>query len=233
MRSISRVVSTLGALLVIAGILGPIIGFDGGQIFPGIVLLFIGRALAKQATTAETKGEEPVTQRVLNTVRTRTMPPARGPAPPRRSPPPAAGSMTPPPVTTQPEPSAEPNEKQEMLETLLLAGSELTERKEAETGDTGDTGVEPRMSSAEMVMGKRVGGDAGDMGVEPRMSSAEMVMGKRVGGDAGDMGVEPRMSSAEMVMRKRVGGEAKPRMSSAEMISEARKRWGSRPGAGR
>jgi hypothetical protein len=191
MRSISRVLSGLGALLVIAGILGPIIGFDGGQIFPGIVLLFIGRALAKQATTAGTKGEEPVTQRVLNTVRTRTTPPARSTSPPRRSPPRAAGSaMAPPPETTQPGPSAEPTKSQEMLETLLLGGSEPTERKEAGTGDTGDVEVEPRMSSAEMVMRKRVGGDAGDMGVEPRMSSAEM-------------------------------------------ISQARKRWGNRPGAGR
>lgn len=167
MRGVSRVLSALGVLLVIAGILGPIFGFDGGSFFPGIVLLFIGRVMAKQATgTGSTAGgEESTPQRVLNTVRAKTPPPPP-PSPPRRQPPPARKEPEPSPTPTyriEPEPPPKtstkpaPAGKQRMLESLLLAGSELADQKEdgtSETGEvsgTGEVGPKPRMTSEEMI----------------------------------------------------------------------------------
>lgn len=148
MRGFSRLIVALGGLLVIAGILGPIIGFPDVGIFPGVVLLFFGRIMSKQAAGSGRTSERvrPAPQRVLNTDRkTRPAPPP----PPRRQPPPRP-----------PEPKQEPEPIREevMLESILLAGSSLADQKEREEGEgkieeleLGEIEAKQPMSSQEMI----------------------------------------------------------------------------------
>jgi hypothetical protein len=198
---------TLGFLLIAAGVLGPIVGFPSGGVFPGIVLFFIGRVISKQTAGTESpagrRGSEP--QPALNTMRSRM--PSRAPAPPRRTPP--ARRMEPESPRTE-KTVPKPEQKQSMLESILLAGSELADDKTKGGGATDETEVGPRMTSEEMILGKRVERETGETGVGPRMTSEEMILGKRVEREMGEMGVGPRMTSEEM-------------------IAEARKRWGHRP----
>jgi hypothetical protein len=150
-------------ILIVAGILGPIIGFDGNGFLPGIVLLFIGRAMSKQARTQSAEaGDEPVAQRALNTVRAKTMPPPPRPTPPpRRTPPPPSNE----PAQAKPMPVAEPKpmriepvesapgpvQKQGMLESVLLAGSELADKKDIEMTESRPMEPTTRMTSDEMI----------------------------------------------------------------------------------
>lgn len=164
MKGISRVLAALGVLLIVAGILGPVIGFDGNAFLPGIVLLFIGRAMSKQARSQSGRAEdEPVAQRVLNTARTKTTPPPSFPTPPpRRTPPPPPrepAQMAKPKPLAEPKPvRAEPTittpgpaQKQSMLESILIAGSDLADEKD--TGVTESRPMEPktRMTSDELI----------------------------------------------------------------------------------
>lgn len=152
MKGIGRIIGTIGWLLVIAGIGGPIFGLDGFNVFPGIALLFIGRVLGKQAKRRdlETESEperEPVSERLLNTERRTT---ARRPPPPRRQAPPPPPPPAKRPVALE---EAETPDRESMLETILVAGVELAEEKETEVvGDRmGDTDAYKPMTSEEMI----------------------------------------------------------------------------------
>lgn len=150
--------------MIVAGILGPIIGFDGNGFLPGIVLLFIGRAMSKQARTQSAgAGNEPVAQRALNTVRAKTMPPPPRPtsSPGRTAPPPPKepAQMAKPPPSAEPKPmrseppksTTAPAQKQSMLESVLLAGSELADQKDTETTESRPLEPTTRMTSDEMI----------------------------------------------------------------------------------
>jgi hypothetical protein len=232
MRGISRLLGALGALLIVAGVLGPIIGFNSGGIFPGIVLLFIGRAMAKQATRTGTgrgpSGSKPPP------VPVRSKRPSATRTPPRRTPP--VRRKAPERPTAQPAP--EPAQRQSMLESILLAGSELTYETAEGDDASAETEDTPRMTSEEMIAGRGRAADMGETEVIPRMTSEEMIAGRGRAADMGETEVIPRMTSEEMIAgRGRAADmgdvEVKQRMSSEEMIADARKRWGQRPDTGR
>lgn len=201
MRAISRLLQALGFILIFVGII-PIPGFPDIGIFPGIVLLFIGRIISKQTPGPQTSSgrSRPTPQRVLNTERT---PRPASPAPRRRPP---VRRMEPEPPST-PKPSPEPAGKQSVLESILLAGSELAGEKAEGGGAIDETEVGPGMTSEEMITGKGAGRVVGDMEVGLGMTSEGLIARK---GIQDDMGI-------------------KPRMTSEEMVAEARKRWGHRP----
>lgn len=169
MKGISRILAALGTALMIAGVLGPIFGFNGGTFIPGIVLLFIGRAMAKQASRSKNGGEtgQPTPQRALNTERRPE--PATSPPPPRREPP---ARRTEP----EPTPGPKPAEREAMLESILLAGSEVADEKASGDLPADEMETGPRMTSGEMITGAGAGRTrGGDMEGTPRKTSEEMI----------------------------------------------------------
>ncbi|MGD2101216.1 MAG: hypothetical protein PVG83_03200 [Acidimicrobiia bacterium] len=173
MKGIGRILGTIGWLMVIAGIGGPIFGLDGFNIFPGIALLFIGRLLSRQGKRSEAEAEpdserEPASERLLNTERqTARRPPRRQPPERRQAPPPP-----PPPVRPVAPEEVETSDRESMLETILLAGTELAEEKEIEDSgdDMGDTDSYEPMTSEEMIARARQRWDRKPMRPGPDMT---------------------------------------------------------------
>lgn len=132
---------------VAASILIPMLGFGGLNLFPGIVLVFVARAIRTQAarnapTDPEEVEPEPQidsSERILNTER------RQPPSPPA----PAQSYRAP---EQRPEPAA--SERNELLEKIVLAGRETVEETSPgldERAPEEEIDVMGPMSSAEMI----------------------------------------------------------------------------------
>lgn len=151
MTVLGRILQAIGWIWLALGFFGP--AFDlpiQPNIFPGIIILFLARILRSQGQRSapeEPAEARPVEQepqpRALNTERIRT------PETPSQKPPPSS------PVTHSTRaPSAEAR-RQEMLEQILVAGTDLaTEAASPEPSPVADEEVPATpspMSSAEMI----------------------------------------------------------------------------------
>jgi hypothetical protein len=158
MAVLGRILQAIGWVWLALGFLGPLVNLpvDLG-IIPGIILIFISRIFRSQAARRASQGSEPpvsveeqVEPRVLNTERKRPEPapsqPSR-PAPETRPTYEPVRSGSP-----KPTPAAK---RQEMLEQILVAGTEMASESE-EPRTTIPEREEPPpiarpMSSAEMI----------------------------------------------------------------------------------
>lgn len=158
MTALGRILQAVGWAWFALGFLGGFINlpFDL-NIFPGIVLIFISRIIRAQGarTTPDEGGEaeeleDEVQPRILNTERARPRPRAPEKAIPTA--PEKARSETP-----EPTPEAK---RQEMLEQILVTGTDLAARSAAPETDAMETdameteevpGPAGPMSSAEMI----------------------------------------------------------------------------------
>jgi len=156
MAALARIVQMVGWLWVIAGLVLPALGLADPSFFPGVILIFIARALRAQAAR-HAPPEEPEEQiveaeRVLNTERTRPQPiptPAKTPQPG-----PSQDSRK-----TEQEPVADAlkrTARDDLIERIAMAGREAGERSpevaksDVTTPTTGEERQGP-MSSAEMI----------------------------------------------------------------------------------
>jgi hypothetical protein len=140
MRGFARALGIVGWLWFITGFVGPMFGFDLFNIFPGLVLIFISRMMARAARTRipEEAEESPAPERVLNTDR---------PTPPPPRPEPVVRHHQPEP---QPRPETEPV-RDDILNRILLAGREAEDETVVhEEASPPDEGTTPR-TSAEMI----------------------------------------------------------------------------------
>lgn len=145
MAALGRIVQIIGWLWFAAAIFGEALGLPDLNIFPAILLIFVARALRRQAKrqSAETEdhsrppdfpGEEPAQEeRPLNTER--QQPPPR----PRVEPIP------------QPDPVAEVREHNELLEKILAADEAAPRPGPMPTTAGSDEDRRPPITSAEMV----------------------------------------------------------------------------------
>lgn len=151
MQVLGRILQVVGWLWVAAGFFGPALNlpFDL-NFFPGIILVFISRILRAQAARYGGDEEEPVTP-----ASTRQPVEVQRPAPrpqPERRPRPEPREAE----TTSAD--AEAN-RQEMLEQILITGTEVAEEEAspapeaepAEIEETDHSGSSGPMSSAEMI----------------------------------------------------------------------------------
>lgn len=149
MAAVGRILQVLGWLWIIAGIAGSFFDFGGFNVFPGIILLFISRALRRRTPRSqipdvgreqeqEPIDEEPeVPERMLNTERHREIPPPE--------PEPVVLDLP------EPEPSPPPEERSEVIERIVAAGREVSDVADERASDE-DKGVDSKpMSSAEMI----------------------------------------------------------------------------------
>lgn len=154
MQALGRVLQVLGWLWFLAGIVGPIFGFDRLNFFPGLVLIFIARVIRVQRRRTEqaepeTQGverETPAPERVLNTER------PQQPSAPSPSPRPTVDNAVE--RTTQPEPMSEPSEERDdLLERIVAAGREGADEVETpeDPGPPPAPGSRASMSSEEMI----------------------------------------------------------------------------------
>lgn len=139
MRVVGRILQAVGWIWIVAGFAGPAFGFDAPNFFPGIILLFISRffrANAARTEPPEDDGEAtaPQPERILNTDRVQTPPPA-----PRPAPRPAPQPTPPRPDPIFEKPAAEPEDigtEEDLFERILLAGTAAADEmeKSAEPG---------------------------------------------------------------------------------------------------
>lgn len=151
----------VGWLWVIAGFVLPALDLADPSVFPGVILIFVARALrtqlARHAPPEEVEEEPDEPARVLNTERARPVPtpePAKTPAP--EPPKPAQ------PTTRQPAPKtiadvSKPEDRDDVIERIAMAGRAASEP----TSPVGSPGVvktpakdeerQAPMSSAEMI----------------------------------------------------------------------------------
>lgn len=109
MAALGRLLSTIGWLWFGAGIVAPMFAFDRVNVFPGLILILVGRVIRAQARRRESdEASEPASPeqeaRPLNTDRvqpTPTVGPAAEPA--VRTPPILGTPIPPPPVVVQPD----------------------------------------------------------------------------------------------------------------------------------
>lgn len=149
MAAIGRILQVLGWLWIIAGIAGSFFNFGGFNVFPGIILLFVSRALRKQTRRSqipdigreqeqEPAYDEPeVPERMLNTDRHREVPPPE--------PEPVVLDLE------EPEPSPSGDERGEMIERILAAGREVSDVTDEAVSDEGESVDSKPISSAEMI----------------------------------------------------------------------------------
>lgn len=158
MAALGRILQAAGWLWVIAGIIGPIFGLSGFNVFPGIIALFIARILRNQAVQKElpdlgdqAEEPEPTPPRMMNTERRRTTPPpAPGPVASETMPEPAIGDAQ------EPEADAPARKRNELLEQIVLAGREAATEEAPSPMPNDEVGMgeeEKRgpMSSEEMI----------------------------------------------------------------------------------
>lgn len=167
MASLGRVLQIAGWLWFAVGIVGPMVGYDLVNPFPGLILIFVARAIRTQAARNEPEEEsheEPAKpappERPLNTERTQR------PAPPSPSPDPAArhqkaGPAPRPESAYVPEPGSSADEdgddieRENIIERIVLAGRQAgTKESSQERVDLARSvrseDAKP-MSSAEMI----------------------------------------------------------------------------------
>ncbi len=154
MAALGRILQVVGWFWVLAGFFGSIAGYEGINIFPGLILVFVARAIRNQAAKRTRDEPEEVAtepqeqpQRVLNTERVARPQPAPEPVVryQKSEEQMAAGSEEP----------ASP-ESDGLIERIVLAGrEEAGEDMEHEAGPwqdpAGDDRSPVRMSSAEML----------------------------------------------------------------------------------
>jgi len=154
MQVLGRILQVLGWLWFLAGIVGPIFGFERFNFFPGLILIFIARVIRAQRGRAEqaetepqgSQRETPVAERVLNTER------RQQPSAPSPSPQPTVDSTVD--RTPRPEPMArQPEERDDLLERIVAAGREVADEVETseDPGPPPTPGGRAPMSSEEMI----------------------------------------------------------------------------------
>ena len=157
MAAIGRLLQVIGWLWLVGGFVLPALGLADITVFPGLILIFVARALRAQAARnapPEVVQEQPLEERILNTDRVRVEPkPSPKPAPP----PPQQVNI--PRQTEQgPKPPA-PSERESLIERIAEAGREaeadLTETGRAPLDVTAPRGVTKPMSSEEMIAAAR------------------------------------------------------------------------------
>ena len=154
-----RLLQVIGWLWVAAGFLAPLTGRQGFNVLPGLILVFIARAIRTQA--ARNAPEEPdeaeparveQVERPLNTQRTRPTAPPPSPDPvvryqeaePRSEPEPAE-------IEEEPVP-----EREGLIERIVIAGRDAEHKESSQDRLESarvprDHGRRPVMSSAEMI----------------------------------------------------------------------------------
>jgi len=154
MQAIGRILQIVGWLWFAAGIVGPVVGLDRFNFFPGLVLVFFSRIIRAQA--ARTASPQPET----NEGEAETTPPPRPlntergqPSAPTPSP---QVSYTPrPPVPELVVDSAEPPDDQsDLLERIVAAGREVGEEitEKTSTPDLAEPDMDRKpMTSEEMI----------------------------------------------------------------------------------
>jgi hypothetical protein len=155
MAAVGRILQVIGWIWLALGFFGSLINLPVDlDILPGIVLIFIARIFRAQAarrapeeSEAPTTGESQPRPSPLNTERSRSRVPPPEPTPPARP--------TPEPVLLEPPQPSPETKRKEMLDQILVAGTELaTESSPPETGSPAEEEApEPTrpMSSAEMI----------------------------------------------------------------------------------
>ena len=113
MRNVGRLLTTLGWGWVILGIVGGAFGLDGVNIFPGFILLFVGRAIRRGSRQEEPEEEE---EESVEEVATRPRPLNTD----RVAPPPERRQEREREIVV--EEAADEEERQETLERILDAG---------------------------------------------------------------------------------------------------------------
>lgn len=152
MAVLGRILQAIGWVWLALGFFGPILNLPiDVNFFPGIILIFIARIFRAQAARRESQEAEAQASeveqsqpRALNTERTRSQPPSPGPT---NRPEPEPNR----PEAAKPRPEAK---RQEMLEQVLLAGTELATEStpQPDTSGVEETPASTRpLSSAEMI----------------------------------------------------------------------------------
>jgi len=148
MAAVGRILQVVGWVWVAVGLFGSMVGLPDLNFFPGIVLVFLSRALGRQARRNEpdelAADTAPLPERQLNTERVQTQEPAPSPR--------AQGLARP--VETTAKPSGQPSppeERNEILERILAAGSDVAgDSRPAEPEESSLEAGQP-MTSAEMI----------------------------------------------------------------------------------
>lgn len=137
MTALGRILQVIGWVWIAVGFFGPMVNLPNVSVFPGIIILFIARVIRKQGEQQTQPREESaeqaddqVTPRPLNTQRSR--PPvgprrARQPAPAAPTGPRAEPTTEPKPVPSALEAGPPADQREELLERVLLVGQELAD----------------------------------------------------------------------------------------------------------
>lgn len=150
MTALGRILQVVGWLWVAAGILGPIVGYERVNFFPGLILVFVARAIRRQtAQRAPREAGEDVRQpaetpeRMLNTERVSRTRPDPEPVIRYRE---AEEQMT----LDEVDPPAPPQEG--LLDRIVSVGrDEEVESVELESEPITGEGPRAPISSAEMI----------------------------------------------------------------------------------
>lgn len=160
MAILGRVLQVIGWLWIAASVLGNFVAIDIPELnfFPGLILVFVSRVLRTQNRRRQpievTAGEATPTPgaptpRPLNTERLQEPQQVVGPAktrtPPAKSPPPAKSE-----VVWPNDHSAGTPEREDLIDQILVAGSEL-ERQKAEIPNLEPSHDGKQLTSAEMI----------------------------------------------------------------------------------
>lgn len=145
MRNVGRLLTTLGWAWVILGIVGGAFGLEQFNIFPGFILLFVGRAIRRGAREQEPQGQEDEAveaeapkPRPLNTDRV--------------VPPPAPRTESQPKVEVElPDEDERRDALEKILESGLAASAARDDRAAEDLALDFEEGVHGPISSAEMI----------------------------------------------------------------------------------
>lgn len=145
MRNVGRLLTTLGWAWVILGIVGGAFGLEQFNIFPGFILLFVGRAIRRGAREQEPQGQEDEAveaeapkPRPLNTDRV--------------VPPPAPRTESDPKVVVElPDEDERRDALEKILESGLAASAARDDRAAEDLALDFEEGVHGPISSAEMI----------------------------------------------------------------------------------
>jgi hypothetical protein len=157
MAAIGRLLQVIGWLWLVGGFVLPALGWADITVFPGLILIFVARALRTQAArNAPPEDEqEPLEERILNTDRVRVEP-QRPPKPPPPSPQPVSIPRQSEPPRPKPTPAAE---KESLIERIAESGREveadLRETVHAPIDVTAPRGAAKPLSSEEMIAAAR------------------------------------------------------------------------------
>jgi hypothetical protein len=138
MTALGRILQVIGWLWIAVGLFGPIVDLPDISVFPGIIVLFISRVIRKQGQQAERRDqpdepeEERYEPRILNTERQHQTSP---------EPRPRLGNE---PILVAPE------ERDDLLERVLLTGKAVT------TDEMAEDPLEPKYPSIDLDSGTRL-----------------------------------------------------------------------------